>query len=69
MRRPVLYVAVLTPLLVILGLPFLRAEFGGVDHRAPPADAETRVVTETVQHEFPGFSGSELIAAVEFTGR
>ena len=37
MRRPVVYVAVIVPVLLLAGLPFLRVEFGGVDHRALPA--------------------------------
>ena len=42
MRRPVVYVAVIVPLLLVAGLPFLRVEFGGVDHRALPAGTESR---------------------------
>ena len=34
MRRPVRYVLVLIPVLLILGIPFLQAQLGGVDHRA-----------------------------------
>jgi trehalose monomycolate/heme transporter len=36
MRRPVAYVAVIVPFLLLAGLPFLRVEFGGVDHRSLP---------------------------------
>ena len=36
MRRPVVYVAVIVPFLLLAGPPFLRVEFGGVDHRALP---------------------------------
>ena len=54
MRRPVAYVAVIVPLLLIAGLPFLRVEFGGVDHRALPEGTESRVVSEALLTEFPG---------------
>jgi uncharacterized membrane protein YdfJ with MMPL/SSD domain len=64
MRRPVLYAAVLVPVLLVLGLPFTRAEFGGVDHRALPAGAESRVVAETLQRDFPGAGGSDIVVAV-----
>jgi trehalose monomycolate/heme transporter len=63
MRRPVAYVAVIVPLLLLLGAPFLRVEFGGVDHRALPAGTESRVVTETLLREFPG-GGTTTVDAV-----
>ena len=63
MRRPVAYVAVIVPLLLLLGSPFLRVEFGGVDHRALPAGTESRVVSETLLSDFPG-GGTTTIDAV-----
>ena len=66
MRRPVLYVAVLVPLLLVLGLPFLRAQLGGVDHRVLPASSEARVVTDMLPREFPGGGGSDVLVAVEY---
>jgi uncharacterized membrane protein YdfJ with MMPL/SSD domain len=65
MRRPVAYAAVLVPLLLLLGLPFTRAEFGGVDHRALPAGAESRVVAETLQRDFPGAGGTSIVVAAK----
>jgi len=53
MRRPVVYAVAVSALLVVLALPFARAEFGGIDVRAMPEDAESRVVTETIEREFP----------------
>lgn len=53
MRRPVAFVAVIVPLLLFLGLPFQRIEFGGVDERALPEGAESRVVSETLAQDFP----------------
>ncbi|MGW7681903.1 MMPL family transporter [Kribbella sp. NPDC054772] len=66
MRRPVRYVVVLVPVLLVLGIPFLTAQLGGVDHRALPAGATSRTVTETLQRDFPGAGGSDIYAAVRF---
>jgi len=66
MRRPVRYVVVLVPLVLVLGIPFLRAELGGVDHRALPVGAESRSVTETLQSDFAGAGGSDVLVAVQF---
>jgi RND superfamily putative drug exporter len=63
MRRPVAYVAVIVPLLLVAGLPFLRVEFGGVDHRALPEGTESRVVSESLLSDFPG-GGTTTIDAV-----
>ncbi|MET9271338.1 MMPL family transporter [Kribbella sp. NPDC003557] len=67
MRRPVRYVLVLVPVLLVLGIPFLSAQLGGVDHRALPAGATSRTVTETLQRDFPGAGGSDIYAAVRFS--
>jgi RND superfamily putative drug exporter len=53
MRRPVIYTVVVTGLLVFLALPFLDAQFGGVDERALPEGTESRVVAETIRADFP----------------
>ena len=53
MRRPVVYGVAVTTLLVVLALPFTRAEFGGIDIRAMPEGAESRVVAETIARNFP----------------
>jgi RND superfamily putative drug exporter len=66
MRRPVIYVVVLVPVLLVLGIPFLQAQLGGVDHRALPAGANSRTVTETLQKDFAGAGGSEVQVAVRF---
>ena len=68
MRRPVVYVAVIVPVLLLAGSPFLRAEFGGVDHRALPAGTESRVVAETLIADFPG-GGTSTIDPVVLRGR
>ena len=67
MRRPVLYVAVIVPVLLLAGLPFLRVEFGGVDHRALPAGTESRTVSEALLQDFPGGDVTSIDAVVDFT--
>ena len=69
MRRPVVYVAVIVPMLLLAGSPFLRVEFGGVDHRALPAGTESRVVAETLISDFPGGSTSTVDPVVSFALR
>jgi RND superfamily putative drug exporter len=66
MRRPVRYVLLLVPVLLVLGIPFLDAQLGGVDHRALPSGATSRTVTEALQRDFPGAGGSDIYAAVRF---
>ncbi|USY17695.1 MMPL family transporter [Nocardiopsis exhalans] len=50
-RAPAFAVASLV-LLVLVGLPFLRVEFGMADDRQLPADAESRQVADVVREEF-----------------
>ena len=66
MRRPVVYVVVIVPVLLLAGLPFLRVEFGGVDHRALPAGTESRVVSETLLTDFPGGGTTSIDPVVTF---
>jgi uncharacterized membrane protein YdfJ with MMPL/SSD domain len=42
-------------LLAVLGLPFLRANWGGIDARALPAGTETRQVSEAMTNDFPAY--------------
>src|SRR6185437_6494969 len=53
MRRPVMYVAVITIGLLALGAPFLRISWGGTDARALPAASTVRQVTEALDSQFP----------------
>ena len=64
LRRPVAVMVSTVGLLLLLGLPFLRIEFGTVDARALPADNEVRVVAEALLADFPGQSTSPLEVAV-----
>jgi RND superfamily putative drug exporter len=67
MRRPDAYDAVIGPILLLPGTPFLRVEWGGVDHRALPAGTESRVVSETLLTDFPGGSTTTIDPVVTFT--
>jgi RND superfamily putative drug exporter len=66
MRRPIAYVAVIVPILLLAGAPFLRVEFGGVDHRALPEGTESRVVSETLLTDFPGGGTTTIDPVVSF---
>jgi RND superfamily putative drug exporter len=54
MRRPVPYLVGVIVVLGVLAAPFLRVEFGGIDERVLPADAQPRVVAERIVADFPG---------------
>jgi trehalose monomycolate/heme transporter len=64
MRRPVIYALAVTAVLLVLALPFLRAQFGGFDERVLPAGVESRVVTERLTAEFPGGSSAPISVLV-----
>jgi trehalose monomycolate/heme transporter len=68
MRRPVIYTVAIVAVLVALGLPFLRVQFGGVDERVLPAGTESRVVAETINRDFPPTSTSPIEAIVTGPG-
>ncbi|MFI6602236.1 MMPL family transporter [Nonomuraea sp. NPDC050536] len=52
MRRPVLYLGIVTLVLVSLAMPFLHVKFGQVDHRVLPVASESRQVAETIDRDF-----------------
>ncbi|GAB3222778.1 MMPL family transporter [Glycomyces halotolerans] len=54
MRRPVLVLLPVLAFMALLAAPVAGAAFGGVDEREMPADAESRIVTETIDADFPG---------------
>jgi RND superfamily putative drug exporter len=68
MRRPVVHGVAVTALLVVLALPFTRAEFGGIDVRAMPEGAESRVVAETIARDFPPSPAGPVEAIVTLPG-
>jgi trehalose monomycolate/heme transporter len=53
MRRPVVYVTVITIALLALGAPFLRISWGGTDARTLPAANTIRQVQQTLDADFP----------------
>jgi trehalose monomycolate/heme transporter len=64
MRRPAIYVAVITIGLLALGAPFLRISWGGTDARALPAASAVRQVSETLDSQFPVNSTTPIQALV-----
>ena len=66
MRRPVLYMVVIVPVLLLAGMPFVRVEFGGMDHRALPKGTESREVHETLVDGFPGGDVTAIDTIVTF---
>lgn len=69
MRRAPLFAFATTAGLVLLGLPFLGAQFGTADHRQLPSSAESRVVQENIRDGFPGSpsGGLEVFAETAAT--
>ena len=53
MRRPAPVAGFAAVLLIVLGLPFLRIEFTGVDASVLPAEKSAKVVDEALRSEFP----------------
>jgi uncharacterized membrane protein YdfJ with MMPL/SSD domain len=68
MRRPVLYAVPIAAVLLGLGSPFLHVVWGGVDATALPAAAAPRIVTEALNHDFPGNPTAPIEAIVQFGG-
>src|SRR5580704_3084662 len=68
MRRPVLYALPIVVVLLTLGSPFLRVTWGGTDATDLPANAQPRVVTETLNRDFPGNPTSPIESVVQFAG-
>jgi len=54
--------------LLTLGSPFLRVAWGGTDATDLPANAQPRVVTETLNRDFPGNPTSPIESVVQFAG-
>ena len=68
MRRPLLYAVPIVVLLLALGSPFLKVVWGGVDATVLPASAAPRVVTESLNRDFPGNPTAPIEATVQFRG-
>ena len=64
MRRPGLFAASITALLIVLALPFLNIAWGGVDYRVLPEGAESRVAGDRIATDFAQASTSSLDVVV-----
>jgi trehalose monomycolate/heme transporter len=60
MRRPFLIASGVVAGLILVGLPFLRVEFGGVDARVLPEGTESRVAAERLAADFPAASANPI---------
>ncbi|MFC4050550.1 MMPL family transporter [Actinomadura syzygii] len=67
MRRPIGYVVATVALLLALGSPLLHINWGGVDANALPKGADARVVSETLESQFPRNGTSPIEAIVTGT--
>ena len=64
MRRPLVYVTVITIALLALGAPFLHISWGGTDARTLPASSTIRQVSEALDSEFPLNSTAPIEALI-----
>jgi trehalose monomycolate/heme transporter len=64
MRRPLVYVTVITIALLALGAPFLRVSWGGTDARTLPAASTVRQVSQTLDRQFPVNSTDPIEALI-----
>jgi RND superfamily putative drug exporter len=62
MKRPGLVAVVATAGLLLAGVPFLRAEFTGVDARVLPKDSSPRIVHDALERDFPASAPSITLA-------
>ncbi|WP_141577955.1 MMPL family transporter [Actinomadura sp. WMMA1423] len=67
MRRPVVYMVATVALLLVLGAPFLRINWGGVDAKVLPDGTDARAVAETLESRFPRGATSPIEAVVTGT--
>ena len=65
MRRPVVVSLSVVALLLVLGAPFLRINWGGVDTRVLPEGTESRVVAEALAADFQISAVSPVEIAVK----
>jgi RND superfamily putative drug exporter len=64
MRRPFVYASVIVIALLVLGVPFLKISWGGVDARVLPASSTVRQVSQDLTSEFPTNSTTPIEAVV-----
>jgi RND superfamily putative drug exporter len=65
MRRPGPIAAATAALLIVMGLPFLRIEFTGVDASVLPTERSARVVQDALDTEFPPGRSAPLYVAAD----
>ncbi|HYB19244.1 MAG TPA: MMPL family transporter [Streptosporangiaceae bacterium] len=68
MRRPLVYVTVITIGLLALATPFLRISWGGTDARTLPAASAVRQVSEALNNDFPVNSTAPIEALITGAG-
>jgi RND superfamily putative drug exporter len=65
MRRPIPIAATVTAVLLLLGVPFLRVQFGTPDDRVLPASAESRRASDILRADFAGNSAEGFGVVVD----
>jgi len=68
MRRPLVYITVITIALLALAAPFLRISWGGTDARTLPAASTVRQVSEALDSQFPVNSTDPIEALITGAG-
>jgi len=68
MRRPLVYITVITIALLALAAPFLRISWGGTDPRTLPAASTVRQVSEALDSQFPVNSTDPIEALITGAG-
>jgi uncharacterized membrane protein YdfJ with MMPL/SSD domain len=68
MHKPVAFAVVIIVVLLGLATPLLHVSWGGVDATALPAGSAPRVVTEALNHDFPGHPTTPIEAIVTYPG-
>ncbi len=64
MRRPLPVAVAVVAVLLVLGAPFLRVAFGGVDSRVLPSETESRLAGDALESEFSGSATASPIDVV-----
>jgi len=60
MRRPLRFTLAVAALLIALGIPFLRVEFGDSDDRVLPPDSPAHVAAQMLREQFGSQEGSPI---------
>ncbi|ASO23171.1 RND superfamily putative drug exporter [Actinoalloteichus hoggarensis] len=68
MKRPGLIAVPIIAGLVLLGSPFLNAQFGMPDERVLPADDPARIATEALKADFPQMGGDGIQIVLQGDG-